>query len=497
MNIITRNWIRDDAVFYADNPCVEYSKQDLCEFTNYWKKFLVDNGAKKGDKIGLGITPVDIHYQAIMLAVYEMGMKLVILHRPNNKKECETPKSNAHLPLDYYMIFSSFEENPVFGLAAKHYMANTKNVITFHVSDWQLYKYNYRLKEDIVGILVEPKDDLLLCNSSGTTSDPKLIFHTHEYLTSLCNWNWKELEFNEDDVVLHLSTINHGASLSVFAFPAFKVAKKQFFNISAPNQNYTVVLAENPVEPHYYDYLVKHCQYHGITKILCANGAFIDNFVSAVIRSEHGLPNTTIMVLCFINPRWAEAIGKNKLKAFSSPYGCSEAGGPIFNIKLDKENMNNFDSRFIGMPTEGFYKTSLVDGKLQVDLPIVNKTIDTEDHLKEVWGGYYFVGKNKLKRINDIDINPIDIIELVEQFSSRYTFEVYVDEVYNELFIITNNPLMLHYREIVSDVVANFYNNHIVLTDLIYDPELEKATVSNKADKFKLAQCVENHRKHR
>ena len=429
-----------------------------------------------------------------MLAVYELGMRLVILHRPNNKKECETPKSNAHLPLDYYMIFSSFEENPVFGLAAKHYMANTKNIITFHVSDWQKEKHTYRLKDDLVGILVEPKDDLLLCNSSGTTSDPKLIFHTHEYLYKLCDWNWKELDYTEDDVVLHLSTINHGASLSVFAFPAFRAAKKQFFNISAPNENYTVVLAENPTEPYYYDFLVKHCQYYGVTKILCANGAFIDNFVKAINRSEHGLPNTTIVVLCFINPRWSIPIEENKLKAVSSPYGCSEAGGPIFNIKLDKDNSNNFDPRFIGMPTEGFYKTSLVDGKLSVELPIVNKTIDTEDNIKEVWGGYYFVGKNKLKRINDIDINPIDIIELVEYYSSRYNFEVYVDEVYNELFIITNDPLMIHYKQKIMDDVTQFYNNHVTLKDIIFDIQLDKATVSNKADKYKLSETIQRYR---
>ena len=253
-------------------------------------------------------------------------------------------------------------------------------------------------------------------------------------------------------------------------------------------------MAENPTEPYYYDFLVKHCKYYGVTKILCANGAFIDNFVKAINRSEHGLPNTTIVVLCFINPRWSIPIEENKLKAVSSPYGCSEAGGPIFNIKLDKDNSNNFDPRFIGMPTEGFYKTSLVDGKLNVELPIVNKTIDTEDNIKEVWGGYYFVGKNKLKRINDIDINPIDIIELVEYYSSRYNFEVYVDEVYNELFIITNDPIMIHYKQKIVDDVTQFYNNHVTLKDIIFDIQLDKATVSNKADKYKLSETIQRYR---
>lgn len=492
MKVITRDWIRNDAVFYADNPCRAYTKKDLCEFTNYWKKYFVDHGAKHGDKVGLGITPVDIHYQAIMLAIYELGLRLVILHRPNNLKECETPKSNAHLPLDFYVVFSSFEDNPVFGLAAKHYSANSKTIVLFHVSDWQKEKHTYRLEEDLVGIPVKPKDDLLLCNTSGSTGDPKLIFHTHEYLHDLCSWNWKELEFNEEDVVLHLSTINHGASLSVFAFPAFKIAKKQFFNISQDDL-FTVVTAENPVEPYYYDRLVQHCQHHGVTKILCANGAFIDNLIAAIVRSETGLPNTTIMVLCFINPRWEEVIFQNKLKSVTSPYGCSEAGGPIFMSKLDKSS-RNFNPRFLGMPIEGFYETEIINGRVNVTLPIVNKTIDPDDYVERVKHGYYFVGKNKLKRINDIDINPIDVIEIVERYSSRFNFEVYVDEVYNELFIITNDPIMMHWTECVFADVANFYNNNVQLKDIIYDRDLTKATVSNKADKYKLAEIINRYR---
>lgn len=494
MNVISRDWIRDDAVFYADIPCKKYTKQDLCEFTNYWKKYFVDKGAKKGDKVGLGITPVDIHYQAIMLAIFELGLRLVILNRPNNEKECETPKSKAHLPLDYYLVFSGFEKNSVFGVAIKFYMKNSKNVMLFDINDWHSSKPNFRIKDDVVGILANTEDHLLLCNSSGTTSNPKIIYHNHEYITSLCQWNYKDLEFSEDDKVLHLSSINHGASLSVFSFPAFRVCKEHFFNISPPNEIYTVITAENPEEPHYYDKLVTYCQDYGITKILCANGAFIDNFVNAIIRSDKGLPNTNIMVICFINPRWSEAIEKGNLKSITSPYGCSEAGGPIFMSKLDINNVYNFDSRFLGMPTEGFYKTEITDNKLKVKLPIVNKTIDTEDYIKEVWGGYYFVGKDKLKKINDIDINPIDIIEIVEVYSSRYNFEVYVDEVYNELFIITNDPLMIHYKQKIVDDVTKFYNNHVTLKDIIFDIQLDKATVSNKADKYKLSETIQRYR---
>jgi len=492
MKIITRDWIREDAIFYADIPIKEYTKKDLCEYTNYWKKKFVDSGAKKGDKVGLGINPAVIHYQALMLAIYELGLKLVVLHRPNNKKECSTPKSNAHLPLDFYICFS-YVTNPVFGVAIAHYMANSNHVWSYSVEEWQNTHHNFKLEQDVVGILAEPQDEFLLCNSSGTTSNPKLINHTHDYVYSLCDWNWKELEFNDNDIVLHLSSINHGASLGVFNFPALRVAKKHFFNINLPHSDvFTVLMPENPEDSNYYDDVVSSCQLYGVTKILCANGAYIDNLIKAIERSSVGLPDTTIIVLCFINPRWSVVIKKNKLKSITSPYGCSEACGPIFMIKMEQKDIDNFDPKFLGKDTKGFYDTKVIDGNLKVNLPVYNKTIDMEDVLRKTDIGYYFVGKNRLKKINDIDINPIDIVEIVEKYISRYKFEVVIDEIHNELYIITDEPSYM--RNEIFEAVSDFYNRNIQLTDIIFEPYLNRATVANKADKNKLNEFVERYR---
>ena len=51
-----------------------------------------------------------------------------------------------------------------------------------------------------------------------------------------------------------------------------------------------------------------------------------------------------------------------------------------------------------------------------------------DDIVREADEGVYFISKNRLPKINDIDINTLDIIELIE--TSRYLYEIYVDEVY-------------------------------------------------------------------
>ena len=102
--IITRDIIRDDATFNG------YSKQDLCEFINYWKVKLIDLGAKPGDKIGLSFENSEIHYYALIFASFELGLKIVTLHRPNSEAEAKSPKSNAHLPLDYFVYLKEYLE---------------------------------------------------------------------------------------------------------------------------------------------------------------------------------------------------------------------------------------------------------------------------------------------------------------------------------------------------------------------------------------------------
>ena len=122
------------------------------------------------------------------------------------------------------------------------------------------------------------------------------------------------------------------------------------------------------------------------------------------------------------------------------------------------------------------------------------KLIVFDDIVESKNDGYYFVSKNRLQKLNDIDINPLDIIEIVEKYTTRYLFEVYVDEIYNELYVITSDLDAYDLRNEIKNEIDTFYHHNVTLTDVIYCIDLQNVTISNKADKDKLKGIVDKHR---
>ena len=76
-------------------------------------------------------------------------------------------------------------------------------------------------------------------------------------------------------------------------------------------------------------------------------------------------------------------------------------------------------------------------------------------------------------------------------------FEVYVDEIYNELYVITSDLDAYDLRNEIKNKIDTFYHDNVTLTDVIYCIDLQSVTISNKADKDKLKGIVEKHRKER
>ena len=491
--IITRDWIRDDIVLHADIRQAEvlvntYTKQDLCEFINYWKLKLLSKGAKRGDKIGICIIPSDIHSTAIKFAAFELGMKLVVMHRPNNEKECQTPKSNAHLPLDFLIYFTSYLTNPMLSTAMRHYRNNSKVAIGYGPFEWETQKKKFRSTEE-TPVLAQPDDVALLCNSIGTTGTPKLIAHSHEYLYDLCSNNGQELGYDPDDHYLHLSSLNHGASLAL-VLPSFKVCKNHYFYNSVSGKG------RSPGDKQYdeYERFVNDCVKHGITNIFCTHGGVLDEIINHMKNRNIKLPKTNVIILSFISPEWCKTIKEGSLKSICSPFGCSEVCGPVFMTWLNSDNVDNFNPKYLGRPTtESFYKTRITDGRIYTSTPYSDEII-FDDNVEEKDDGYYFVSKNRLQKINDIDINPLDIIEILERYTTRYQFEIYVDEVYNQLYVITGDSNAYDQKEKIKEEIDTFYHGNVTVTDIIFEPELYEVTISNKADKHKLDGIVEKFR---
>ena len=226
--------------------------------------------------------------------------------------------------------------------------------------------------------------------------------------------------------------------------------------------------------------LANDCTKHGITRIFCTHGAVLNEFIKHLDNRSLKLPKANIMLLSFISPEWCSFVKKGGLQSISSPFGCSELCGPVFMTWLDSTTVDNFNPKYLGMPTYGFYNTKVIDGRIHTSTPY-NDEIVFDDIVEAKDDGYYFVSKNRLQKINDIDINPLDIIEILEEYATRYQFEIFIDEVYNELYILTSNIIAYTQKSYIKNEIDSFYHDNVTVTDILYVPNLGDATISNKA----------------
>lgn len=477
MKVITRDWIRDDCIMYASNNQT-YSKHQLINIIDYCKEKMIEAGAKKGDKIGISLIGIDIFYTASLFAAFELGLKLTIIHRMNNQEETLKPKSLAHMPLDIYICYTLDDYTQTY-ITTNFYKNNSRIIIETN-KQWNLRD---ALVPRSTPTWCKPDDVLLLCNSSGTTGNPKLVSHDHRFFYDLSTFNAKFLDITEDDTILHMSSVNHGAPLFLSYIPGLRVCKRNFLDL------------HKIVTDSYSKTLMRSCYENKITSVFSPNSVVTDSIIDAIDADDTGMPETKMIVVSFINPRWLKVIKQGKLKKIVSAFGCSEAGGPIFVPSVDKNtNVETFDPKFLGKPTTGFYKVSTTDDVLTVDLPSGLRVI-TEDIVEQTSDGFYFKRKNKLRKISDFDINPIDIIEKVEQYCSRNRFEVVVDEIYNQLYIVTNSKKLLEYTDQVKKIIAKIYPPEVSLTDIVYMKDFESATVAVKPDREKLLDFVDRVRR--
>jgi hypothetical protein len=463
--IITRKWIRPDSVFHTANET--YTFEQLALSINHWKERLLKERITPGQKIGIAIPSYELSYLAITFAAFELGLKMVILTRPMNEKDCVSAKCLAHLPLD--MFIYGLPDAPEYNFAVDFFIRHSWKSIRLEP--------NYvAFSDNDVGVYATPDSDLLLCTSSGTTGKPKLISQTHSFLYDLCSMNWEQLGFNQDDSAIHLESFNHGSSICIFFLPSMLVCKEHYLFASVVTD----------ADKGYYYNVMKFCERKGITKILSPNGLATDSLLSTLESGEIDASAVTMMILSFINPKWLNAVKSGSIKKIVSVFGCSETGGPLFLPYIDK-NTEKFDPRSLGKPCNDFYKITTPDNMLTVKMPD-GRVIETGDYVTE---DFYFVRKNKLPRINDIDINSFDLIELLERKYSRSRFEIVVDEISNLLYIVTEDESMLSDCDIGNDI-SSFYMKRVELADIIHIPNLGDMSVSIKPDHGKLLEYINN-----
>lgn len=479
MKVISRNWINEEAHFYVKNR--GFTRKYFFSIIDYWKSILLQHEAKPGDKIGFAVATVDISYVAAIFAAFELGLKLTILLKPVNEKEMNSPKFNVFYPLDILILdrlaIRWFPE------LKDYYTSNSRHVIDL-IWIGNTFQPIKKPSKKIKNIYPAENDTCLLCTSSGSTGQPKIVNHTHKFFYDLCSFNWEPLEFKEEDKVLHLVSFNHGSALGIYFLPSLRTCKWHYFSI--PDFSLTLFDDEN------WDRFVLFCQKAGITKMQCPFDFSIDYMINAFERSETGCPDLTIYILTFINPKWYELVKKGKIKKVISIFGCSETSGPLFLPYVDKDT-ENFSPNFLGYPIKGFHEISIVDNSLHVTIPTYGTTINTEDSLKDMGNGYDFAGKKKLYRIHDTEINVYDIQGIFLSHVTGFHYKdaiILVDEIYNRLYAVTNNKEIVKHVDDIKESIRVHYNDKIELEELFYIEDMSNFVTGIKPDREKLLNYV-------
>ena len=194
MKVITRDWINEKAYFVTEQRV--FSRDALFTVIDYWKRRLIEEGARPGQKIGLAATITDVGYTALLFASFELGLNLVILLKPVNELEATKPRFKVHFPIDILIMDRWFVLSD--GLQ-DHFINNSNKVIFLERQDYHFLRFGkFKSTKKDRKVYASPSDSCLLCTSSGSTGDPKSISHTHEFFYDLCSTSYKALDFQKE-----------------------------------------------------------------------------------------------------------------------------------------------------------------------------------------------------------------------------------------------------------------------------------------------------------
>lgn len=388
MDIITRSWITDS--FKLHDNGVTYDYTILCDLIDKWKYLLtVKLNATKGMTFGFTITKTDIRYFSLIFACAELGLKIVVYQRPYKQSDIHNYKIKAFVPIDL-MVYDDDVLNDVIDE-----FINTCSTTSFNISEIDLVDKPL----DINYPTVFPDDILLLTTSSGTTDTPKIISHSHRFFYQLCIRNCSVLDFNNNDNILHVRNLHHGSSVSVFFFPSVHACSNHFYlNFQDEDMQSLSTSIEN------YD----------ITKLLVPYNIIMSTFSKFLIENNLHYPQLTVFNLSYLEKEWITLCNNCHVLSIKSVFGSNETGGPIFLPEINKlSNTLTFDNSCVGPILDDFYKPQIIDNSLHVYISCYNKWINLEDSFSQSNEDFFFLGKDRLIRVNDFEFKLSDISEIV------------------------------------------------------------------------------------
>jgi len=375
--VVTRAIINKEIKYhdYRNGAISTYTFSDLSRLVDGYKNFLIKKGFKKGNSAVIG-NHASIEQIALVFACSELGISIVIVSNPypynkSGKKYVRgmiNPKLRLMLPIDLFVV------------------CNRDDTDKFEIFN-DICRFTVVLNEEILDYTPNPVIDadetsiLMKCTSSGTTSTPKVITHTHQFISELIQRNSKQFYGS----MCMIANLAHGSSPAVYFLPGL-ISKNVKCYYHIPNLH--------PIE------IADIAESHNINidHMLVPYTAYLDEF----FLSKKKLPNCIVHTLGIIRKSWVDAVKDFRVKDIISIFGTNETSGP-FMINQASDNDFSEDTYKI---VDNFYKIDINEKNcLQVSLPVYNITVNTEDAFLFRGQKFVHVGRSNLYRVNDLEID--------------------------------------------------------------------------------------------
>lgn len=386
MNLITREILHPDLtvnckVYFKNrnekiNIVKKVTRKEISNDINRAKAFLIqEKKFKRGDKVVLG-TSYWPEYLVWFFAVAELGGSFVV---------SDSPAVYNTKVIDYRLSLYDKIDHFIYGCQHQSFSSLADVYINeLDYVNYQPVKYISKMR------LCEPDDILLYSTSSGTTSIPKVVSHTHEFFFQLMIRNKKVFLLNEEDRCLHSKNLHHGSVLGVYFLPTINYCKSHYWQVISTDDDWV---------DNFIDFIKKY----KINRCLLYSNQHLDMISSKLSKNTSSHCIKFNLLSGFSSSTIDHIVGKCKHEIISI-FGCTETSGPTFLLNLNADNYSTRKYNNFGTPLDNFYDIFLDnDQLLNVKMPD-GTVICTGDQMEIINGEYHHLRRASGMKINDVPI---------------------------------------------------------------------------------------------
>lgn len=375
--IVTRNIINKNIKYhdYKDGELLSFDYDHLNKLIDAYKNLLIKKGIKKGNNAVIG-NHACIEQIALVFACAELGVSLVIVANPfpPNKgakdyvKGFINSKLRLLMPVDLFILSNRDDTD-------KFQVFNDVCRFTIVINEENLdYTPNHVSYADANTIL-------LRCTSSGTTNTPKIINHTHGFMSSLIERNSKQFYGSMG----MLTNLAHGSSPAVYFLPGMSSdLVTDYYNL--PNLHIIEVSD-----------VVDQCNIK-LDHVLVPYTVQLDAFFD----SDKYIQGCIIHTLGLIRKSWVQKVRLGVVKDIISIFGTNETSGPFMINQATDTDFTEDTYKLV----DDFYAVNIdKDNCLNVTIPYYNNTVNTMDTALRRGNKFVHIGRSNLYRINDLEFD--------------------------------------------------------------------------------------------